>query len=300
VRWIRDLLALGLLPKIEILEETDSTSWPEAERRIIADIRSRNGRLTNAAAGGDGVDMPRTPEWAAKIGAAHRGKIVAESVREVLRDQNLARHDAGCVHGHPWTPENTIMARARKRDGSPRYIRTCRTCRSEQHKRWYDTHRRSPRLPTLSCENGHPRTPENTYTSPKGQSYCVPCSRERSRQYKRRVRAAVPPRTLCHKGLHPITEENTRRFTVKGKEGRGCRLCFEARTERDRPKRLEQERERRRIKREAGIRPAHCKRGHLYTNETSILTSHGVRRCLICIRKSRKGEQLPLAHRVSK
>jgi transposase-like protein len=41
-----------------------------------------------------------------------------------------------------------------------------------------------------TCRNGHPRTPENTYTSPQGARDCRACKRERVRACLLRKAAA--------------------------------------------------------------------------------------------------------------
>ena len=39
-----------------------------------------------------------------------------------------------------------------------------------------------------TCINGHERTPENTYTDPRGTRECRVCSRARVREYQRKLR----------------------------------------------------------------------------------------------------------------
>jgi hypothetical protein len=38
------------------------------------------------------------------------------------------------------------------------------------------------------CKNGHPYSPENTYTNSKGQRFCVACRNIRNKQYQQRKR----------------------------------------------------------------------------------------------------------------
>lgn len=56
--WIKELLRLGLEPVISILEETDEEGWAEAERRWIADCRTKGLKIFNVADGG-----PNPPDW---------------------------------------------------------------------------------------------------------------------------------------------------------------------------------------------------------------------------------------------
>lgn len=54
--WIQSLLAIGLLPRLEIIEAVPRERWREAERFWITYLRFLGCQLTNVAAGGDGAD----------------------------------------------------------------------------------------------------------------------------------------------------------------------------------------------------------------------------------------------------
>lgn len=55
--WIRKLLAVGLAPRMEILETVeDGRSWQDAERTWIANASAKGWKLTNSTAGGEGLD----------------------------------------------------------------------------------------------------------------------------------------------------------------------------------------------------------------------------------------------------
>ena len=61
----------------------DLAFFIEIER--IAQLRSMGVRLCNLTDGGDGVSgWVRTPEWKAKVGKAHRGKIVSQETRDKI------------------------------------------------------------------------------------------------------------------------------------------------------------------------------------------------------------------------
>lgn len=67
----------------------------DLEVRHIAILRQRGAALCNMTDGGDGISgCERTPEWRAKIGAAHRGKVVSEEAR---RNISESRRAVGCT-----------------------------------------------------------------------------------------------------------------------------------------------------------------------------------------------------------
>lgn len=85
-----------------------------------------------------------------------------------------------------------------------------------------------------ACKNGHPYTPENTYSRPgRGGKDCMECRRQRDR--KRRPPGAKATtgtggvtginarKTHCIRG-HELNEENT----YVRPNGRGCRTCRSA------------------------------------------------------------------------
>jgi len=53
--WIKRLVALSLLPEIDLLEIVDDCNWQEAEQFWIAFLRGSGCDLLNATAGGDGI-----------------------------------------------------------------------------------------------------------------------------------------------------------------------------------------------------------------------------------------------------
>lgn len=74
-RWLRSLLAAGLMPVPIVLETgTDMDLWKDAEKKWIAHYRALGARLTNATDGGDGTPgHVQSPETRAKI--AERSKV---------------------------------------------------------------------------------------------------------------------------------------------------------------------------------------------------------------------------------
>lgn len=79
---IAELLALGLEPIIELLEETDGDHFKKAEKQWIAYYRS-NSTLLNVKSGGDGAlgghFVEWTPELDARLGK-EADSIIAESM----------------------------------------------------------------------------------------------------------------------------------------------------------------------------------------------------------------------------
>ena len=99
--WMSELKSADLWPRTLILEAVPLSAWEEAERKWIAYVRSIGHPLTNVSNGGAGLEehrnsaidrmraaslgIKRSAETRAKISAAHKGRIVAESTREKLR-----------------------------------------------------------------------------------------------------------------------------------------------------------------------------------------------------------------------
>lgn len=90
--WIRSLKRQGQKPIIEELDlVSDDENWEEVERYWINFYRSLGYRLTNHSTGGSGgaAGLPRSTEWATKIGEANRGsrngmaKLTEQQVKEI-------------------------------------------------------------------------------------------------------------------------------------------------------------------------------------------------------------------------
>lgn len=72
--WLKQLLALGLRPELEILEVVPAGEWVAAERRWIAHYRGLGARLTNMTDGGEGMENP-PQETRDKLRAAALGHV---------------------------------------------------------------------------------------------------------------------------------------------------------------------------------------------------------------------------------
>jgi hypothetical protein len=81
-KWLRELVALGLEPRIEVLQAcTTAAAMDVAERHHIASLRAAGEDLTNLARGGADGGCPHTPESREKIRRALLGKPKSEEHR---------------------------------------------------------------------------------------------------------------------------------------------------------------------------------------------------------------------------
>lgn len=64
--WIRSLLAKGMKPCLEIIDEAGLDTWPSVEAAYIQFYKESECNLVNSTNGGEGVEM--TPETRRKIG----------------------------------------------------------------------------------------------------------------------------------------------------------------------------------------------------------------------------------------
>lgn len=106
--WLRQLLAEGLKPDIEVLEVHETAeSLSEAEQHFIAYFRFVGCRLTNLTIGGDGcVGRIPTIEHREKISKANRGRKYGPETLKKMSDAARrqfsspeARRRAAATHG---------------------------------------------------------------------------------------------------------------------------------------------------------------------------------------------------------
>jgi hypothetical protein len=128
-----------------------------------------------------------------------------------------------CLHGHPYTAENT---RTEKRTGS----RTCRTCKREREaRRIRDAAALRP--PRNACDRGHVYNSENTYYTKDGKRQCRRCQslRRCARITAQTGRPSFPrSKSHCRRG-HTFDEVNTR---IAASGQRLCRACLRLASER--------------------------------------------------------------------
>lgn len=186
-RWLRVLLAAGAEPVMRVLEEVPlGVSWEERERSWIAALPD----LTNTARGGEGVDVPRTPEWSARIGLAHRGKVVSCETRRLLRERNSYTHATHCARGHVYDEANTGF--------TPDGHRVCRICAREYRREWRRLRGLKGRQRQV-CRRGHLmcgdnlrflKRPARDGRAACTERICRECVRIRNRSAKAARRAA--------------------------------------------------------------------------------------------------------------
>lgn len=89
--WLLKLKRLGLRPRVEVLEEVDKSSWPEAERRWIAALRNKGCPLKNICDGGEGRNGPLSEKTKRRLSEAGRGRVVTEETRRKLSKAHKGR-----------------------------------------------------------------------------------------------------------------------------------------------------------------------------------------------------------------
>lgn len=97
--WIKGLKSQGLLPKMEVLEETNEKEWKESERFWIETLKFYGLRLTNHVAGGYGWDS-LSPESRARMSNAHRGMKRSQEACLNIRMGRLRYYREGGVSWH--------------------------------------------------------------------------------------------------------------------------------------------------------------------------------------------------------
>lgn len=92
-RWLRSLKAVGLEPRIEVIDRCSSLEeLSAAERRHIARLRALGVNLVNATDGGDGTGgWHHTAESRAKISAALRGRVMSDDHRRNIGLSSVGR-----------------------------------------------------------------------------------------------------------------------------------------------------------------------------------------------------------------
>lgn len=185
-RWLRQLFSENVEPKMIILEECVSSKWEEREMHWIATLDN----LVNIASGGQGIDVPRTPEWCKRISESNKGRVVSKECREKLRQANLGKRKGYFKCGHSYTPKNTWE----DRNG----WRCCWKCKRESVRKSLERRRRKQGIKPRSsthCKRGHLLSGENLKMRKRvanGKTYycreCRECIRIRNREYKKRKR----------------------------------------------------------------------------------------------------------------
>lgn len=88
--WTNSLLAQGLVPILEILEEVREVEWEDAERRWIAHFRLLGARLTNLTSGGGGLVRP-SPDLRSRMSEAARRRRASPQTKAKLSEISRRR-----------------------------------------------------------------------------------------------------------------------------------------------------------------------------------------------------------------
>lgn len=112
------------------------------------------------------------------VNPAHLEAVsLIENLRRIIRKNSLKTE---CIHGHAFTPANTIVG-VDRRSGTPRKRRDCREC--ARNRKRASLRGGSYNGRKTECVHGHTYTPENTYLHTfRGQlrRSCRECRRSRA------------------------------------------------------------------------------------------------------------------------
>jgi DNA-directed RNA polymerase specialized sigma24 family protein len=116
-RWIAQLIAVGLHPRVLVLEEADPDDWEAVEQRWIRYYRESGARLTNVTDGGEGLhglkrgpmpeaqrELLRQAKLGRKLSPETREKCARALIGRKWTDQQRAKFMASAV-GHPVSAE---------------------------------------------------------------------------------------------------------------------------------------------------------------------------------------------------
>lgn len=129
--WIKQLLALGLRPIYQVIEE-GTGDWREAERRWIDHYRRQGAALTNMTDGGEGTPgLYPSEETRAKMSRAHTGRkmppaAIAKTAAALRGRKQSPEHieklSAARKGKAPWPATNAAAEVMRGRKQSPDHV----------------------------------------------------------------------------------------------------------------------------------------------------------------------------------
>ncbi len=179
--WIKELLSLGLKPKLEILDWVPSAEWQAHEIKWIDRYRNIPGypKLTNSTDGGEGIvgyvypeevkkqraearrGIPMPPGTGAKISAANKGRI------------KTAEHRANLSIGQKKRWENSSAEDKKKMQHFPLPVIT-----DDIRKKLSEGPRNAPRRPDASSKyrgvtRVHARNPWRAACTVNGKAKCI-------------------------------------------------------------------------------------------------------------------------------
>jgi hypothetical protein len=122
-RWLRELVAEGLKPRMILLEEVAASAWEEAERRWIAHFKDEGADLTNSNNGGGGISG-HTAESIAKMKEALKGRPPSRGMLgKKASPETIEKRRAKLLANHPMRGK-TYSAAKRARMGRPKGSRS--------------------------------------------------------------------------------------------------------------------------------------------------------------------------------
>jgi hypothetical protein len=98
--WIMSLKKQGLIPTLVVLDIVPDSQWEEQERHWIKYYRELGWVLVNLTEGGEGTSGFShivSTETRRKISESNKGKVIAESTRQIWREQRQGQR-RGCKH----------------------------------------------------------------------------------------------------------------------------------------------------------------------------------------------------------
>lgn len=129
--WIRALVARGLVPQLEILQEVPETEWELWERVWITASRKIGMDLTNATDGGEGLNNPSS-ETLLKMSLAKLGKKTSRPSPMKGKIQTASARAKIKAHRDKqfFSPESLAKRRKKMPTSSSGYYGVCRGWRA--------------------------------------------------------------------------------------------------------------------------------------------------------------------------
>ena len=129
--WLRQLLDLGLMPHVEVLDILDdSVDWESAEQWYIEEGHLQDWPLTNSTSGGAGWSGHHSEETKRKMSITHQGKPLSAEHRARIAVANKGRKNSPetlCIMSEVKRGEKN--GRSRLTDNKVRAIRKAYTGR---------------------------------------------------------------------------------------------------------------------------------------------------------------------------